>query len=161
MSSFEKTIQVAAPVRAVYNQWTQFESFPLFMGGIDRVVQVDDRTLDWTATIAGQTRTWRAKITEQLPDRVIAWSSIDGARNAGAVHFREVSTDVTAVTLSLDIEPEGPLEAAGDALGLVRKQVEEDLDRFKAFIEDRGQETGGWRGAIGGASVITPRRPGS
>ena len=161
MSSFEKTIQVAAPVRAVYNQWTQFESFPLFMGGVDRVVQVDDRTLDWTATIAGQSRTWRARITEQLPDRVIAWESVEGARNAGVVRFHEVSTDATAVTLALEVEPEGPIEATGDALGLVRNQVEEDLDRFKTFIEERGQETGGWRGAIGGATVVAPRRPGS
>ena len=161
MSSFEKTIQVAAPVRAVYNQWTQFESFPLFMGGVDRVVQVDDRTLDWTATIAGQSRTWRARITEQLPDRVIAWESVEGARNAGVVRFHEVSTDATAVTLALEVEPEGPIEAAGDALGLVRNQVEEDLDRFKTFIEERGQETGGWRGAIGGATVVAPRSRGS
>ena len=160
MSSFEKTIHVDAPVRAVYNQWTQFETFPLFMEGVERVVQVDDRTLDWTATIGGQHRTWRARITEQLPDRVIAWTSVDGARNAGAVRFEEISTDVTAVTLRLDVEPEGPMEMAGDALGLVRRQVEGDLDRFKAFIEARGHETGAWRGAIGGATVVTPRRPG-
>jgi len=161
MSRFEKTIQVAAPVRAVYNQWTQFETFPLFMDGVDRVVQVDDRTLDWTATIGGRTRSWRARITEQLPDRVIAWTSIQRARNAGIVRFDEVSTDVTAVSLELDVEPDGPLEAAGDVLGLVRNQVEGDLDRFKTFIEERGQETGGWRGAVGGATVVTPRKPGA
>lgn len=157
MSTFKKTVHVEAPLRAVYNQWTQFETFPLFMDGVERVVQVDDRTLDWTATIAGQTRTWRARITEQLPDRVIAWESIDGARNAGSVRFEGVSEDVTMVTLELDLEPDGPIEAAGDALGLVRRQVESDLDRFKAFIEARGQETGAWRGAVGGATVIAPR----
>ena len=157
MSTFNKTIHVEAPLRAVYNQWTQFETFPLFMDGVERVVQIDDRTLDWTATIAGQTRTWRARITEQLPDRVIAWESVDGARNAGSVRFKAVSEDVSMVTLELDLEPEGPIEAAGDALGLVRRQVESDLDRFKAFIEARGQETGAWRGAVGGATVGSPR----
>jgi hypothetical protein len=62
------------------------------------------------------------------------------------------------VTLELDLEPGGPIEAAGDVLGLVRRQVESDLDRFKAFIEARGQETGAWRGAVGGATVVSPRR---
>jgi uncharacterized membrane protein len=159
MSTVRKTIHVEAPLRAVYNQWTQFETFPLFMDGVERVVQVDDRTLDWTASIAGQSRSWRARITEQLPDRVIAWESIDGARNAGSVHFQPVSADVTLVDLELEIEPQGPIEAAGDVLGLVRGQVESDLERFKTFIEARGQETGAWRGAVGGATVVTPRRP--
>jgi len=159
MSTFRKTIHVEAPLRAVYNQWTQFETFPLFMDGVERVVQVDDRTLDWTASIAGQSRSWRARITEQLPDRVIAWEAIEGARNAGSVHFQPVSADVTMVDLELEIEPHGPIEAVGDVLGLVRKQVEGDLERFKTFIEARGQETGAWRGAVGGATVVTPRKP--
>jgi uncharacterized membrane protein len=159
MSIFRKTIHVEAPLRAVYDQWTQFETFPLFMDGVERVVQVDDRTLDWTASIAGQSRSWRARITEQLPDRVIAWESIDGARNAGSVHFQAVSADVTLVDLELEVEPQGPIEAAGDVLGLVRGQVESDLSGFKTFIEARGHETGGWRGAVGGATVVTPRRP--
>jgi uncharacterized membrane protein len=128
------------------------------MDGVERVVQVDDRTLDWTAAIAGQKRSWRARITEQLPDRIIAWESIEGARNAGCVRFEQVSPDVTMVTLELDMEPDGPLEAAGDALGIVRGQVESDLDRFKAFIEERGQETGAWRGAVGGDTVASARR---
>ncbi|HVQ22853.1 MAG TPA: SRPBCC family protein [Candidatus Saccharimonadia bacterium] len=159
MSTVRKFIHVEAPLRVVYNQWTQFETFPMFMSGVERVIQVDDRTLDWTASIAGQPRSWRARITEQLPDRVIAWESIDGARNAGSVHFQPVSADVTLVDLELDIEPAGPIEAAGDLVGLVRRQVEGDLERFKAFIEARGHETGAWRGAVGGASVVTPRRP--
>ena len=159
MSTFRKQVHVDAPLRVVYNQWTQFETFPMFMSGVDRVVQVDDRTLDWTASIAGQSRSWRARITEQLPDRLIAWESIEGARNAGSVHFQPVSADVTLVDLELEVEPQGPIEAAGDVLGLVRGQVESDLEGFKTFIEARGQETGAWRGAVGGATVVTPRRP--
>jgi uncharacterized membrane protein len=148
MSSFSKSIHVQAPLRTVYNQWTQFESFPLFMEGVQKVVQLDDRTLDWTAEVLGQTRTWRARITRQLPDRSIAWTSIEGARNAGTVDFEPVSMSVTRVSLWLDIEPDGPLEAAGDVLGFVRRRVEGDLARFGAFIETRGTETGAWRGVV-------------
>ena len=75
MTTFTETIDVDVPVRVAYNQWTQFESFPRFMEGVDRVVQLDDTTLDWTATIAGRTKHWRAKIVEQRPDEVLAWLS--------------------------------------------------------------------------------------
>ncbi|HEY8167854.1 MAG TPA: SRPBCC family protein [Candidatus Limnocylindrales bacterium] len=148
MSTFSTSILVEAPLRTVYNQWTQFESFPLFMDGVDEVRQVDDRTLDWTASIGGQTKTWSARITRQLPDRAIAWESVAGARNAGTVTFERVSDSVTRVTLELDVEPEGPIESAGNALGFVRRRVEGDLERFKTFMEDRGTETGAWRGVL-------------
>ena len=41
----EKTITVAVPVSAAYNQWTQFEEFPEFMGGVQTVEQLDDQRL--------------------------------------------------------------------------------------------------------------------
>ena len=31
------TIEVNAPLRVVYNQWTQFEEFPHFMEGVEEV----------------------------------------------------------------------------------------------------------------------------
>ncbi|HEU4572779.1 MAG TPA: SRPBCC family protein, partial [Candidatus Limnocylindrales bacterium] len=83
----QHSIDVNVPVRTAYDQWTQFEDFPRFMEGVERVVQLDDTTLEWTADINGQKRTWRAKITEQEPDQRIAWTSIEGAKNAGVVTF--------------------------------------------------------------------------
>jgi uncharacterized membrane protein len=53
MSVMEKSIVVDAPIRQVYNQWTQFEEFPLFMEGVDEVRQLDDKRLHWRATIGG------------------------------------------------------------------------------------------------------------
>lgn len=148
MSKITEHIDVDVPVGVAYNQWTQFESFPEFMEGVERVVQLDPKTLDWTATIAGKTKHWRAEILEQQPDRLISWRSTEGARNDGAVSFEPVDADTTRVSLEVDIAPEGPLEATGDALGFVSRRVKADLDRFKEFIESRGQATGGWRGRV-------------
>ena len=50
--------------------------------------------------------------------------------------------------MQLDVEPEGPVESAGDALGFVKRQTKGDMERFKAFIEARGSETGAWRGEV-------------
>ena len=148
MSEIIETVDVDVPVRTAYDQWTQFESFPQFMEGVERVEQLDDTTLRWTAEIAGQKRTWKAKITEQAPDQRIAWTSIDGAKNAGVVTFHRLDDSKTRVTLQLDVDPEGPVENIGDALGFVQRRAKGDMERFKEFIESRGSETGAWRGTV-------------
>lgn len=148
MSTIVESIDVAVPVRVAYDQWTQFEDFPSFMEGVKRVKQHDDTTLEWTAEIGGVERSWRAEIEDQEPDKRVAWRSISGAKNAGEVTFQPLGDNMTRITLQLDVEPEGPLETAGDALGFVERQAEGDLRRFKAFIEQRGTPTGVWRGEV-------------
>jgi uncharacterized membrane protein len=154
MSKIVESIDVEVPVRVAYDQWTQFEEFPRFMEGIKSVRQLDDNTLEWTADINGVERSWRAEISEQEPDQVIAWRSTSGARNDGRVTYESIDTDRSRVTLALDVEPEGVVEKAGDALGFVERQVEGDLRRFKEFIESRGAPTGGWRGEIEGGQTV-------
>lgn len=56
--------------------------------------------------------------------------------------------DHTRGDLTIEYDPQGLAENAGDALGFMSRRVEGDLERFKAFIERRGRETGGWRGTI-------------
>ena len=148
MSEIIETVDVNVPVRTAYDQWTQFETFPKFMEGVERVEQLDDTTLRWTAEIAGQKRTWKARITEQTPDQRIAWTSTEGARNAGVVTFHRLDDSMTRVTLQLDVDPEGPVENIGDALGFVQRRAKGDMERFKEFIESRGSETGAWRGTV-------------
>jgi uncharacterized membrane protein len=144
----EKTIEVAVPVSTAYNQWTQFEDFPKFMGGVQEVRQLTDRTLHWIAKIGGVKREWDAAILEQTPDQKIAWAATTGATNAGAVYFQNLGPDRTAVRLSLEYEPEGLVEKVGDFLNIVDKQAEKDLEKFKEFVESQGTETGAWRGAV-------------
>jgi uncharacterized membrane protein len=153
VSRIAESIEVAVPVRTAYDQWTQFESFPRFMDGVDRVVQIDDKTLEWTATIAGAVKHWRAEITEQRPDEVVAWRSIEGAQNDGQVRFRSLGPDRTMVEVQLDVEPDGLVEKAADALGVVERRVRGDLVPFRDFIEKRDQPTGAWRGRVEGGHV--------
>jgi uncharacterized membrane protein len=156
MSRIEKTIVVDAPVEDVYAQWTQFEEFPRFMDGVERVVQLDDRTLEWTATVAGREKRWTARIVDQTPDERIAWRTFDGAQNDGAVLFARVDDRTTEIRLVVDADPDGVIEEAGDRLGFLDRRVSGDLDRFKAFIEERGGPTGEWTGEIHGDDVIPP-----
>jgi len=148
MERIEKSIEVNAPIQAVYNQWTQFEEFPIFMEGVQEVKQLDEKRLFWRAQIAGKAVEWEAEIFEQIPDSRIAWRSITGSPQSGAVNFRSLSPDRTQVDVVVEYEPLGAVEKIGGALGLVSGRVEGDLKRFKSFIEERGAPTGAWRGEI-------------
>jgi uncharacterized membrane protein len=148
MSKILEAIDVEVPVRTAYNQWTQFETFPTFMEGVKSVRQLDDQTIHWVAEVAGKQKEWDAKITEQTPDERIAWTAVDGAHNAGVVTFHRIDEGRSRVTLQLDVDPEGPIENVGDALGFVKSRVKGDMERFKDYIEHRGGETGAWRGEV-------------
>jgi uncharacterized membrane protein len=145
--TIDETIEVGVPVSTVYNQWTQFEDFPLFMEGVDHVHQKDDTRLHWVATVAGKTNEWDAKILEQHPDKQISWISEDGKKTRGTVTFEPIGENQTRVRLTMSYQAD-PLEAIGSAAGLDARRVRGDLERFKELIEGRGEESGAWRGEV-------------
>lgn len=148
MARIEQEIEVSVPVSTAYNQWTQFEEFPRFMEGVEQVTQMGDKNLHWVADVMGQRREWDAKIIEQVPDQRIAWRNTTGTTNAGYVSFFPIDVTRSRVRLEVDWDPEGFAEKAGSALGMVQARVKDDLQRFKQLIEQRGVETGAWRGEI-------------
>jgi uncharacterized membrane protein len=149
MSGVTESVDVAVPVRTAYDQWTQFEEFPRFMEGVEEVRQLSDTMTHWKVGIGGVSREFDARITEQLPDERVAWTSTGGTRQAGVVTFHRLGDDHTRVTLQLEFEPQGVAEGAGDRLGIVEHRARGDLKRFKEFIEGRGgAQTGAWRGQV-------------
>jgi len=157
MAVIDQTIDVKVPLHTAYNQWTQFEDFPRFMEGVEQVHQLSETTLEWRAKVAGVEKSWRARIVEQVPDQRITWVSTGGARNDGTVSFSSLGLDATRVNLLMEVEPEGPAEQVGTALGVLGNRVKGDLERFRDFMEARGSETGAWRGEVrGGAETASP-----
>jgi uncharacterized membrane protein len=148
MSTVVQSIDVRVPVRTAYNQWTQFEEFPRFMEGVEKVEQLDDTRLHWVARVGGKKKEWDARIVEQTPDQRVAWTATSGAPNGGVVTFHRIDDNTTRVTVQMEIEPQGPIEKVGDAAGIPDHQVKKDLERFKEFVEARGRETGAWRGEV-------------
>lgn len=148
MSTIEESVEVSAPLSTVYNQWTQFEEFPRFMKGVEEIRQIDETHLHWVAEFGGSRHEWDAEITEQKPDERVAWKNTDGKDNAGVVTFHHIDDDTTRVMVQMDFVPEGIKEKIGDALGAADRRVQGDLQRFKELIEERGSETGAWRGEV-------------
>ena len=148
MPNVEQSIDVDVPVTTAYNQWTQLESFPQFMGGVDTVTQLSDTLTHWKTSIGGVEREFDAQITEQHPDERVAWRSVDGKTHGGVVTFHRLGESTTRVMVQIDWETESVVEKLGAAVGVDDAQVKADLKRFKEFIESRGAETGAWRGDV-------------
>jgi uncharacterized membrane protein len=148
MKTIEESIEIEVPVSTAYNQWTQFESFPQFMDGVERVEQKDDTRLHWVAEVGGDRHEWDAEITEQHPDQRIAWKALDQEGPNGVVTFHKLDDSRTKVMVQMEYEPEGTKESIGSFVGIDTRRVKGDLESFKDFIESRGRETGAWRGEI-------------
>jgi uncharacterized membrane protein len=146
METIERSIEVEAPVEKVYNQWTHFEEFPRFMGGVEEVQLLDDRHLHWIANIGGKRKEWDAEIVELIPDDRIAWRSISGAPNSGVVHFRSKDHEHTVLTVRMSYQPRGWVENLGSSLGMFSRKIEADLRSFKNFIQRRLTQTISSRG---------------
>ncbi len=144
MPTYEKSVDVAVPVREAYDQWTRFESFPEFMEGVDQVERHGDIGSHWVTSFGGARREFDAEITERRPDERIAWHTVgEGPSQAGLVTFHRLDPHTTRVRLQLDFQPEGLTERAGAASGAVGRRLQGDLERFKEMIEAR--DDGAWR----------------
>lgn len=156
MSTISAEIEVAAPVRVAYDQWTQFEEFPAFMRAVAAVEQLDDRTMRWVIDIGGMTRRFDARIIDQVPDDHIEWESVDETVHHGRVDFIPIDESHTRVSLQMQWMPETFLERAGAALAIDDNAARMDLERFKDIVEGGGTLAAGWRGEIHGADVVRP-----
>ena len=67
MSTVQESVDVDVPVSVAYNQWTQFETFPEFMDGVESITQVSDTRNHWVTKIGGAIREFDTEISEQHP----------------------------------------------------------------------------------------------
>ena len=148
MERIQESIEVECPVHTVNNQCTHFEEIPRLMEGVKKDTQLSDKRIHWVAEIAGKEKEWNAEITEQVPDQRIAWHSESGEATSGIVSFEKLGPSQTRINLEISYDPKRFVESAGDAIGVVSRKAENDLEHFKEFIENRGEETGAWRGTI-------------
>lgn len=148
MKTIECGVELNFPVREVYNQWTQFETYPLFMSGVEEVRQIDDKNLYWLVKVAGVERGFQARIVEQIPDQRIAWESTSGPDHSGIVVFSALETSRTQVRVHLTWDPDGIVEKIGAAIRFDDAEVQSSLDEFKRLMNENGFATGSWRGKI-------------
>ncbi|WET82347.1 SRPBCC family protein [Amycolatopsis sp. QT-25] len=148
MSTITEMVDVEVPVKTAYDQWTQFESFPQFMEGVEEIRQIDATRTHWVTKFGGVSREFDATITGQHPDERVAWTSESGPDHAGVITFHRLDDNKTRITAQMDIDPEGFAENVADKLGVLDRRIKGDMKRFKEFIESRGRGSGAWRGDV-------------
>ncbi|WP_406473322.1 SRPBCC family protein [Streptomyces platensis] len=148
-------IDVGVPVREAYDQWTQFQEFSTFAKGVVSVEKSDDTTSNWKVKVAKSTRSWRANVTEQVPDERITWTT-EGAKGTvkGVVTFHRLTDNLTRVLLVLEYFPKGLFEKTGNIWRAQGRRARLDLKLYRKFIMLRGEATDGWRGEIQDGEVV-------
>ena len=130
MATIERSIDIEAPVRVVYNQWTQFEEFPRFMEGVQEVRQLDDKHLHWRAVVGGAEKVWDAEITEQIPDERVAWRARAGA---GVSTPTTVSRPASPSRTSIRLKPGLLAGARLESVAVFGQATYHFTDQFRAL----------------------------
>jgi uncharacterized membrane protein len=131
----QRYTDVAAPVGTVYEKWTQFEEFPNFMHRVLNVKHEDDDKVTWDEKIWFSSRHWEGEITERKRNKRIAWKTTSGMAHAGVVTFHKLDDELTRVMVDMDFVPQGMIEKMASGLRFVKRAVQADLARFKAYVE--------------------------
>jgi uncharacterized membrane protein len=126
------SIDIAAPVAVVWEEWMALESL---FEGVDRVVDVERDGDQLFGRLAGRDRDWEAEISDERPCQSFAWRSYEGSDCAGLVTFHPLAERLTRVEVDLDVVPTGPVQAVAFASHLAHRRAQSELRRFKAKLE--------------------------
>lgn len=153
----QQSVDIGAPLKEVYNEWTQFEEWPKFMHRLQSVSQEDETHVSFKAKIWLFSRDFKAEILEQRPDERIKWKVTDGITHTGVVTFHEVAPRLTRVEVNLDVDPSGLIEKGARGMRHVKRAVRADMARFKAYVMMNEEADGEWRGRIEDGEVKKQR----
>ncbi|MES9810351.1 SRPBCC family protein [Streptomyces sp. CS081A] len=155
ITSIVETVDVGAPLRRVYDHWTQYEDFSGFMKGVRNVSQGDETSSDWKVKVGPSTRSWKATVQEQVPDERIVWTS-DGAKGStrGCVSFHELGPSLTRVLITVEYYPSGFFEKTGNLWRAQGRRLRLDVKHFRRHVALTDDEPEGWRGEIRDGEVV-------
>lgn len=126
------SVEIGTSVEVVYQRWTSSGDIPVFLGGSGRQRHVEAASVDWVALVEGRSADFEAVVTEQVPERRIAWDG--GPRShAGVVTFEGAGDQRSRVRIELNWDNDGST-AVGDRL-IVRRQLQHELESFRHGVE--------------------------
>lgn len=136
-----KAINIFAPIDEVYQFWRNFENFPLFMNHVKQVTTQGEVSNWKVAGPVGSTVEFQSRITQDIPNDMIAWETLPDSqvRSAGFVRFDQNRDGSTRVTVQMNYLP--PAGVAGHAVAQLfgvdpRQAMHEDLVRLKTLLEE-------------------------
>ena len=136
----QRWTDVAAPVEKAYEAWTKFDQFPKFMHRVLNVQQRGEDRVSWDEKIWFSKRHWEGKITDRRENDRIAWRTTSGMSHKGVVSFHRLDDNLTRVMVDMEFEPNGMMEKMASGMRFVKRAVQADLARFKAYVEMKDAE---------------------
>jgi uncharacterized membrane protein len=137
---------VRAPKNLVYESWRNLEKLPRFLKHIKKIKVQDELHSRWILKTPGRVPAveWNAEIIDQEEGRELSWRSLPGSKieTAGKINFSD-TTGGTEVNVTISYRPPAGYIGAAAATVInpwLRKMVEEDLYRFKKYIEAKAIE---------------------
>lgn len=156
-----QTVAINRPPEGIYAFWRDFRNLPQFMSHLEHVEVLDERRSHWVAKApAGRTVVWDAEVTEDRPNELLAWRSLEGADvdNSGEVRFeRAPGGRGTVLRVEMRYSPPGGVIGAMVAKLFGEEpqmQVRDDLRRLKQVME-----TGAVTVAEGSMALSHPAQP--
>src|SRR3954451_22035886 len=131
----QEAIDLAIPIESAFALATRFEDYPQWSDRIDGVEEIDDSRVAMDLKLRGVTRSVELEITDIHAPLRIEWEVTDGVDAGGMLTFHELAPSLTHVELSLDIEPESPVQRLTRSIHLPDRVVRGELHRFKAWAE--------------------------
>lgn len=131
----QRWTDVAVPVEAAYKAFTDFDSYPMFMHRVLRVEKAGRNKVKFEEKIWFSRRQWEAQITERRANDRIVWKTTSGMSHRGIVSFHKLDPKLTRVMVDMEFEPSGMIEKMASGLRFVKRAVQADLARFKAYVE--------------------------
>jgi uncharacterized membrane protein len=131
----QRWTDVAVPVDKAYEAWNKFDDFPKFMHRVLNVEKKGQDKIGWQEKIWFSKRQWEGKITERRKNDRIVWKTTSGMSHKGVVSFHELGDNLTRVMVDMEFEPNGMIEKMASGMRFVKRAVQADLARFKAYVE--------------------------
>ena len=131
----QRWTDVAVPIEVAYKAFSDFDSYSKFMHRVLRVEKTSRNKVRFEEKIWFTRRQWEAQITERRANDRIVWKTTSGMSHRGIVSFHKLDAKLTRVMVDMEFEPSGVLEKMASGLRFVKRAVQADLARFKAYVE--------------------------
>jgi uncharacterized membrane protein len=131
----QRWTDVAVPVDKAYEAWEKFDQYPKFMHRVLSVRQKGNDRVSWEEKIWFSKRQWEGRITDRRKNDRIAWKTTSGMSHKGIVSFHKLDDNLTRVMVTMEFEPSGMMEKMASGLRFVKRAVQADLARYKAYVE--------------------------
>jgi uncharacterized membrane protein len=136
--AIEQTVAVQAPIAEVFERWCRVEDFPSFMEGVREIRWLDEKRFSLKSENAGQHFHSICELTLRIPERRMAWRTLEGPDSSGVACFQNIGGGLTEVTLKMRYNPESGWQDRAQ----VEERLRRNLERFKELVEG-----GRWVGA--------------